>query len=112
MTAPAYDVDVSDAAEVTPRAAVAVFATHMESKLRENDHRGGWEDCDFDYLTRRLAEEARELRRAVDTFEDARYSHGATAADLIAIAAEVRREAADVANFAMMIADNSHRIAR
>jgi NTP pyrophosphatase (non-canonical NTP hydrolase) len=59
----------------------------MEQKLRENSHKAHWRDCSREWLMSRLLDEVEELRAAV-TSED------------------VAREAADVANFAMMIADN------
>jgi NTP pyrophosphatase (non-canonical NTP hydrolase) len=69
------------------------FAQEMETRLRANDHKGGWADCDFPYLIRRIREETDEL---ADTMRDVGglYDY-----------AEIRREAADVANFAMMVAD-------
>lgn len=72
------------------RQSVATFAQAMEEKLRENDHKGGWRACDMQYLSMRLTQEREELRRAVERGDSE----------------EVLREAADVANFCMMIADN------
>ena len=69
------------------RKEVMWFARRMELKLRENDHKDHWTGCDFEYLFRRLMEESTEL-------------HAAFLDDQI-------DEAADVANFAMMIADNA-----
>lgn len=77
------------------REPVAWFAKRMEAKLRENDHKGGWQDCSLDWLIERLFQEANELWRTINhpsTFEMVIY------------------EAADVANFAMMIADIARRI--
>jgi len=77
------------------REPVAWFAQRMEAKLRENDHKGGWENCSLDWLIERLFQEANELWRTINhpsTFEMVIY------------------EAADVANFAMMIADIARRI--
>lgn len=71
------------------RPAVLWFAVQMEKKLRMNDHKRHWSTCENGYLTTRLAEEGAELFEAVD--------HGTSEA--------VIAEAADVANFAMMIAD-------
>jgi len=71
------------------RKEVMWFARRMELKLRENDHKDHWTGCDFEYLFRRLMEESTEL-------------HAAFLDDQI-------DEAADVANFAMMIADNAHK---
>ena len=66
------------------------FAIAMETKLRANAHKGGWQNCTMAYLTRRLGQEAGELRRAI--------ARNAPSKEVVA-------EAADVANFAMMIAD-------
>ena len=72
------------------RPEVDKFSQAMEEKLRENDYRGGWQHCDIDYLFMRMAEERQELRRAVRGKDPVK----------------VLREAADIANFALMIADN------
>ena len=58
----------------------------MEGKLRENDHKGGWENCKESYLTNRLYEEIEEFFDTKDV-----------------------NELIDVANFAMMIWDNRQR---
>jgi hypothetical protein len=71
------------------RESVQWFAQQMELKLRENDHKGGWSDHDFYSLFTRLKQEAQELETCPNS--------------------EDIREAADVANFAMMIADNARR---
>ena len=62
----------------------------MEAKLRENDHKGGWQGDTATSLLKRLREETDEVEQALMAWEP----------EL------VLREAADVANFAMMIADN------
>lgn len=79
--------------EVSVRKEVQWFSEQMETKLRENDHKGGWDECSIDWLYSRLQEESRELWRAVDRDDFD--------------AADIAREAADVANFAMMIADKA-----
>ena len=71
---------------------VAWFAAEMRMKLYENRHKGGWRDCTTAYLLRRLLEEVGEL---VEAQADGRQ-----------ISAE---EAADVANFCMMLADPSRK---
>ena len=71
------------------RQSVATFAQAMEEKLRENDYKGGWKGCDMQYLSMRLTQEREELRKAVERGDPT----------------EVLREAADVANFCMMIAE-------
>jgi len=77
------------------REPVSWFAEQMEAKLRENDHKGGWEDCDYEYLANRLEEEVEELR-ALEGDPDVKGE-------------KIIRECADIANFAMMIADNIRR---
>lgn len=74
------------------RAPVLQFAVLMERKLKANDHKGTWEHCDLPYLIRRLKQEVMELERVVFTGD--RNPE------------EIGGEAADVANFAMMLADN------
>lgn len=75
-----------------PRAQVQRFALAMEAELRANDHKGGWHACTLSWLLRRLRVEVNELERAIKHKQR--------------VGAEVLSEAADVANFAMMIADN------
>ena len=77
-----------------PRPDVQWFALEMERALRANDHKGGWWNSANGWLLRRLGQEVRELRRAMRQ----RSSEVGDAALI--------REAADVANLAMMIADN------
>lgn len=66
----------------------------LDEELRENDHKGGWENEPIDWLLDRLEEEAKELY----------YATGSPGS-----AEKIIHEAADVANFAMMIADNIRR---
>lgn len=72
-----------------PRAVVYAFAHLMERVLQQNDHKGGWEDDTPGWLYIRLCDEVLELGTAIEngTFED------------------IWKEAADIANFAMMIVD-------
>jgi hypothetical protein len=65
------------------------FTSQMEQKLRANDHKDGWHDCEIDWLFDRLSEEAGELRLALQ------HRKGLAIID----------ECTDVANFAMMLAD-------
>lgn len=84
----------SKALEVTIRVRpeVARFAELMEQKLRANDHKGHWLGSSLSYLIARLREECGELIDAVLYEEDSTPGH-------------ITEEAADVANFAMFIAD-------
>ncbi len=72
------------------RESVQWFAEQMERKLQENDCKGGWGLAGNEYLLARLREETVELGKAL----------------VASSRAPVIREAADVANFAMMIADH------
>ena len=71
--------------EAGPRPSVLVFAKRMEQKLKANDHKGGWMGEDPLWLMSRLREECDELEAAV--LKGSGYGS----------------EAADIANFAMMI---------
>jgi len=71
------------------RIAVVFFAKGMLRKLGKNRHKAHWETVDCDYLFDRLQEEVKELA-------DARSG----------TVEQIIDECYDVANFAMMIADN------
>ena len=80
--------------KMRPRPQLAWFAERMESKLRANDHKGGWLGDDMESLLRRLDEELRELWHEYHSIN--RWE-------------KFIDEAADVANFAMMVADKARR---
>lgn len=67
------------------------FILIMRDKLEENVYKGGWFSCSNTFLFQRLIEEAKELE---EVLRDHPNDHQAIA-----------REAADVANIAMMLAD-------
>ncbi len=69
---------------------VKIFAEIMEKKLKENDHKRHWASMSQDYLLSCLKQETKELQSAL--------INGNPEA--------IQEEAVDVANFAMMIADN------
>ena len=81
------------------RQCVVLFAFAMEKKLKLNDHKGGWLCKDFycDDALERLRDETEELAKAI--FDP----YGKES---------ILGEAADVANFAMMIADISGELNR
>ena len=84
------------------RESVKKFAELMEQVLQENDDRGGWEQEDFDYLFDRMTEEKRELRNLFHRQHplwNLELKPSKTRKQAI-------KEAVDVANFCMMIADN------
>jgi NTP pyrophosphatase (non-canonical NTP hydrolase) len=70
-------------------AAVDVFSADMKRKLAANVHKKHWSEVSSSYLFRRMLEEMFELHEAME----------------IGTAGNVIDEAADVANFCMMIAD-------
>lgn len=79
----------------TIRPEVAAFALAMEAKVRENDERKPhWRTMDAEELLSGLVRELAELVEAI-TYGDAD---------------DVQSEAADVANYAMMLADKQERL--
>lgn len=75
--------------EIRPK--VMKFAEAMERKLIENEGKGGWEDCSVGYLVKRTKEELRELVLLSNAgLDDASF---------------FLDEAADIANFLMMLCD-------
>lgn len=75
------------------------FAKQMEAKLKENDHKTGWSQIPCFRLLCRLREETMELSDQL-LMNNMNYHRPPEDLDMII------QEAADVANFAMMIADN------
>jgi len=70
---------------------VTLLSNHMVLKLAENRFKSHWDYETLQFFSMRLTQEKKELMRAVQS--------GASAED-------VWREAADIANFAAMLADN------
>jgi NTP pyrophosphatase (non-canonical NTP hydrolase) len=91
-------------AEMRPE--VMALARAMERKLRANDYRPGWRGETRGWLLKRLRQETAELAEALALEWSLRFG-GRTedAADMVAAKAAVLDECADVANFAMMLAD-------
>jgi NTP pyrophosphatase (non-canonical NTP hydrolase) len=96
--------DATESTESPPRDEVLWFAQEMERKLKVNDYKGHWDNCEFSYLSRRLNQETGELRRALQRFKNLPEGPAYEESAMVA-ASHVIAEAADVANFAMMIAD-------
>lgn len=80
------------------------FSRRMEKKLRQNDHKGHWRNCTRAYLLRRLRTELKELAAESGNFGRL-TKKSMTDAGLQDSARALISEAADVANFAMMLAD-------
>lgn len=77
------------------REEVCWFAEIMESQLAQNDHKPGWKNDSLRSLLKRIREEVDELGSAIEKTHDDRHAR----------ALDICSEAADVANFAMMISD-------
>lgn len=78
------------------RPEVLWFASIMEEKLKENDHKGGWGDCEITWLIQRIKDEISELES------------GLLRSDIDKT--KLIRECADISNFAMMVADNINKL--
>jgi len=83
-----------------PRHAVVSFSKVMEKKLTENDHKTHWSEVSTSRLLHMLEEEVVELKEAIDI-----HRLSGESANFMVI-----EECADVANFAMMIADNMSKV--
>lgn len=83
------------------------FASRMSAKLDANEHKGGWEECTVEYLLIRLKQEVRELDGVFKSVEDGGIYWTDFPFNMLTVdeRARVASEAADVANFALMIAD-------
>jgi len=82
------------------RSEVKAFSEIMEQKLKENDHKSHWGNLENSWLIGRLKDELKELENAIykAPSQDAEWQEK--------LDIELQRECADIANFAMMIADN------
>ena len=79
------------------RESVQWFGEQMEHELSDNDWKGTWDNCSFGWLSRRLGQEFRELKRRLPRGNGLDRK----------LATQIISEAADVGNFAMMIADKA-----
>ena len=84
-------VDCMEDRDIRPE--VAMFAEVMEKQLKANENKGGWKHCDSSFLMK-------ELQRNYDALWSLDYEDKA----------HILRRAANIANFAMMIADNWGRL--
>lgn len=80
----------------------------MELELRKHDHKGGWQNCTYEYLLDGIERETKELRECF-WYPDGRSDFICLDDDFMVSASfskdEVLSECADVANFAMMVFD-------
>ncbi len=84
----------------TLRPKLAAFAEMMEAVLKQNDHKGGWQDMQLDEVVARIDEELEELKHVLQ-YRDGSYNlfPNERARE------KGKKEAADVANFCMMLVD-------
>jgi len=93
------------------RPEVLEFARFMEMVLRENDHKGTWKNCTFDYLLEKLDEEVKELHECF-WYPDSRSDYvpltGGDSMPRWAVKSvpAIMREPGDVGNVAMFLFDN------
>lgn len=87
-----------------PHEGVEWFKEEMAAKFEENSHKRGWDDMDPFYGLQRIKQEVDELETELEeihyqedsaTYDEEEYANTAEA---------IIQEAADVANFALMIA--------
>lgn len=77
------------------------FSQEMETKLKKNDHKGGWDKSTISWLLGRLKDEVKELEEVLNEEPETNTEQLSKMQRTIA-------ECADVANFAMMIADKTN----
>ena len=90
------------------RPVLAKFSQLMELRLKENDYKGGWDKDTLEYLLSGLEGELKELSNNIRGYI---YCPKANVYEYCPPDTEednIISEAADVANFAMMIADRAH----
>jgi hypothetical protein len=95
----------AEARKTGRRPEVEWFADLMEGVLRKNDHKRGWQEMTHAKVIARLREETDELDGAFQAWTMARVAGGKAHDEARAFICE----AVDVANFAMMLADNVRR---
>jgi hypothetical protein len=83
-----------------PHEGIEWFTGAMLRKFNENSHKRGWDDIDLTYGDMRLKQEYEELHLELELFEFGDLD----AEDRSQTAERIINEAADVANFAMMVA--------
>ena len=82
---------------VEVRPCVVKFAAEMERILKQNDYKGGWGDCDPQYLQARLVEEVGEYFALVAKGSPSNYT-----------SERFQKELLDIANFCMMLWSRSY----
>jgi hypothetical protein len=113
-------VSLESVASLVPRQSITDFSKLMEYRLTQHDHWGGWDDVGiwalYDQLQNAYNEAYYSLAlRRYDRYEGndkaGTIHSNAPHADVPKIARYVAEQFADVANYAMMIAENAQRLA-
>lgn len=92
------------AARIRRRSAVLWFSDLMERKLKQNDFKSGWDSCSFKYLLDRTRDEIDELLYAwFNHRHKEEWNKPLDDKD----SDKIIKECVDIANFVMMIADNT-----
>lgn len=87
------------------REQVEWFSFEMEKVLQDNDHKKGlFDDMSLYDLVTRLKEEFEELLEYTEVVLEEDEVHGYIPIEDVTVREEVKKEAIDVANFAMAIA--------
>jgi len=94
-------IDYSGVNRTVIRPEVAAFAIEMETVLRENDHKSGWDRMSVHQLFSRIKDEFEELQRE--------YILQTNALDGVNRKDRLRKEAIDVANFCMFLSHWTHK---
>jgi len=89
-------------AKATVRPEIAEFAVEMETILRENDHKSGWDKMTIDNLFFRIKDEFEELEEAYDLYANPLTGDAETRDET----QNMKKEAIDLANFCMFLCHN------
>jgi hypothetical protein len=81
------------------------FAIVMERELVTNDHKGDWHGCSVPWLLSEMTNHKRALQRQAVKLMAATAPEDGDCPERDDLRARILDDAADVANFAMMIAD-------
>ena len=107
--------DNKDVYRASVRPEVAKFAIEMETVLRENDHKSGWDEMELLDLFYHIRLEFNEMKEVYDGYysEDRTDSNGVVLGTkqeqhiaYLIYAQRMREEAIDIANFCMFLCNN------
>jgi NTP pyrophosphatase (non-canonical NTP hydrolase) len=90
------------------RSEVKDFSVEMEKILSDNDYKGHWSNEGSDYLSEKLKEEVKELFEALEGYDCNKHIRKYSKNEL----KNIKKEAVDVANVAMMIWDNTRNMGK